>query len=104
MIDLIDNPKLLHTYHLFECRDKKLGLLGKTKPYNFAHPLKCEWCNKVWLYKRKCCFCHTEDVYLCQKHIHMDNCETCLHEHVEKYKLHRRHHQPTSVKLDETLT
>lgn len=77
MLNLVDNKKLLHTYQFYANRHNEIHYhLQITRP-QYAHPVYCEWCERIWVFRRSCDDCH-KLIFCCGNHEKMKWCTDCL--------------------------
>jgi len=77
MLNLIDNRRLLHTYQLYSNQHKDLYYHFKPNRADYAHPVYCEWCKRIWIFKRSCEWCK-KVIYFCGEHEHIGWCKSHL--------------------------
>ena len=76
-IDLINNRRLLHTYHYNENKSSHFFHQPVRREVSYAHPLTCDWCKKIWIYRRRCLHCDQRYFHICGIHQKLDLCVVC---------------------------
>lgn len=77
MLNLIDNKRLLHSYQLYSNRHCDTLFSFRVDRSQYAHPIYCEWCKRIWIFRRSCGVCK-QIIYCCGKHENMKWCKECL--------------------------
>ena len=83
VLNLIDNKKLIHTYHIRQQLIRDFDIPKSTNVV-YAHPHSCGICSKMWVYLLNC-VCKNK-AYLCEKHNSFKMCKSCFISELSKLK------------------